>query len=209
ILAIDPAFMSPRKVSNPSHDEMPFATIMRFDARREVLFNNIHFHRRKEITVRQYIKSVPVTAYSRPFFGIAIPRSDVFITDWPIYTMSIFEVCFKIQVTESVTLATPCKRTSAYMIATVPVESFHLNIRAFFLIHPKIEIPFIQRIIPAEYRIIFDHLLCPTAAMREVPRVFGCRSIVLHMLHIATSLQHNGFKPFLGQLFRSPASANP
>src|SRR5690606_22785900 len=127
--------------------------------------------------------------------------------DWPIGSMAIFQVSLEIEVAVPIALASPHQRTPPHVVPAIPVETFYLNIGAFFFIDPEIEVFFIQRVIPAEYRVIFDHLLRTSTTVGEIPRVFGRRRIILHMLYITTPLQHDGLEPFLGQLFCSPATA--
>src|SRR5690606_474589 len=107
-----------------------------------------------------------------------------------------------------VALPPPHERPPAYLVSAIPIETLHFNIRAFLLVHPEIEIFFVQRVIPAENGLVFYHLLRPAAAMRKFPGMFGRRGIIFHVLHVATPLQHNGLQTFFGQLLRSPAPAD-
>ncbi len=57
------------------------------------------------------------------FFDVGIPSLNVFITNGPVYSYSVFHVGFKIQVTPTVAMPAPHDGAAANVLATDPVEA--------------------------------------------------------------------------------------
>src|SRR5690606_21481806 len=122
---------------------MPFSFVMAFDPGSKIFLYYVHGHRRKKLPVRKYIQPIPVATNTGPFLSITVPWRDILITDRPVYTVAISQICLKVQVTEPIALSPPHQRTSSHMVPTVPVKSLDFDIGTFFLVDPKIQVLFI------------------------------------------------------------------
>src|SRR5690606_38545880 len=110
----------------------------------------------------------------------------------PVCPMPVFQISSEIQITEPVALPPPHQRPPTYMISPIPVEALYLYVWTFLFVDPKVKILFIQRIVPFQHRVIFDHLLCASTPMREFPGMFSGRRVIFHMFYVATAFQHYG-----------------
>src|SRR5690349_11600818 len=90
-------------------------------------------------------KSHGLTTHSNKFLNIGVPVFNVVVTNGPVHPNLIFQVSFKIQITPSITLLAPDKRTAAYLVTSNPVEPLDLFIRILLIICKKVFVGFTNK----------------------------------------------------------------
>src|SRR5699024_1696016 len=116
------------------------------------------------------------------------------ITDGPVHSNTIFSVCTKIDVTKSVTLASPHQRTSAYLITAHPVKTLIFVIWVVNIIYKEVFCCFRNSI--AGPHLLFLALLLLTSelsAIFKIPGIFIHRWIVVNVLYHAAPFKNQCF----------------
>src|SRR6476659_4712335 len=94
------------------------------------------------------------------------------------------------------------------MVSTEPVVTLHLCIRTFFLIHPVIQVGFIQWIVSFQYGIIGDHLLRSAPAVRIIPGFLVRVHVILYVFDVTPACQHQHLEPLFSKLLGGPAATD-
>src|SRR5688572_11633100 len=134
-------------------------------------------------------KTLSLTAYADERFNIVIPWGNVLVTDWPVGSMTIGNICCKIEVTQSEAHAGPEQRSSSNNIPTDPIKPFYFCIWIFLVI----DIEFL--IISTVAIMTFLHItplfvfFCQPHPVRKIPRIF-CRCRVIRMFDRPTAFKH-------------------
>src|SRR5699024_1847991 len=116
------------------------------------------------------------------------------ITDGPVHSNTIFSVCTKIDVTKSVTLASPHQRTSAYLITAHPVHTRIFVIWLVTIIYKAVFCCFRTRL--GGPHLLFLALLLLTSelsAIFKIPGIFIHRWVGLNVLYPAGPFKDQGF----------------
>src|SRR5690606_24691537 len=106
ILALSPTVVWLCKVSHSTNNHISPRKFLFYSAF-YMLFNTVEFHRRQKMTIRQLRETQCLTTDTRKFFNIGIPRLNVFVSDGPIYTVTIFRICLKVEIAPSISLLSP------------------------------------------------------------------------------------------------------
>ncbi len=145
-----------------------------------------------------------LSAYANKRLYIVVPRRNVLVADRPIHSVSVFYICFEVQVAPTVSLSGPKQRTAADNVRTNPIKSFYFCVRIFKVVDVEVFVVFLKGIVSWLNMTLCFVLFGKSAAMREVPRIKR-RSGVIRMIHRFTTLQQQNLQAFFAQLFGCPA----
>ena len=169
-------------------------------------FKAIHLQRRQKILVGQLRQPGIFAADADELFNVVIPRRDVSVAYRPVSSYAFSGVGFKIQVAQAETMPRPHQRLAAGLIAAHPVEWLDLVIRMVAVFDEKmlgvlfeIEDVFLNEI-------LFLILDGQFVAVRQFPRVFIGRRVILDMFDVAASFEHQRLQSFFGQLLGRPSA---
>ena len=139
---------------------------------------------------------------------MAIPGGQFLVPDGPVHGDAVLSVGFKVEVAPAVRLPAPHQRPPAYLVAPEPIEGLNLHVRAFFFVDPKIQVAFVQGVVPLQNRVVLYHLLSFAASVRKLPGALVGVDVVFDVLNVAPPLQHDCFQPFFRQFFSRPSARN-
>src|SRR5690606_32979494 len=114
----------------------------------------------------------------------------------------------EIEVAPALHLAGPQQRLPSYLIASDPIEILVLYIGMFVIFNKKVRGILAVGIAPVDDRVFHLILIRHFAAMLKLIRVHIGSGVILHVLHVASPLQHQGFQPRFAQLLGSPSAAD-
>src|SRR5690606_28213350 len=106
-LEVHTALDGDAQIGDPAHNKMTIVSIGLFHSFYQVFFYHIEWHGRQKVTVGQHVQAIPVATDPSPAFGVAVPGCNILLADGPVHSVSVFQVCFKIEIDEPVTLAAP------------------------------------------------------------------------------------------------------
>ena len=127
-----------------------------------------------------------------------VPRRYVFISDWPIYTMTINFICLKIKIAPSITLSTPNDRSAAKNISSYPIK------RLILIVYVRINTIIIKKMII--FRIHYNRVMIksfflsflwwPLSSIREIKICFIFCNVIFSVLYFSTTIDKQCFETF-------------
>ena len=139
---------------------------------------------------------------------MAVPFFDVFVSNRPVHRKTIPCRSIKVKVRPTLYLSGPEERLSTYLIASDPVKRFLLHVRMIGVFYKKMHGILTESIASADDRIGFLNFLRNLVPMGKFIRKHIRRRVVFDMLHIASTLQHEGFYSQIAKLFGSPSTTD-
>src|SRR5579871_3774833 len=106
----------------------------------EIQLDAGHLHRRQKLAVGKLRKPLGLSADSRKFLHVVVPRCDIRVTNRPIYGNPVSQIGFEIQIAPAVALATPHDRFAADLTPANPGKMFAgiTRIRVLYVAHEKL-----------------------------------------------------------------------
>eukprot|EP01085_Mycamoeba_gemmipara_P002372 Mycagemm_TRINITY_DN3023_c0_g2::TRINITY_DN3023_c0_g2_i1::g.2372::m.2372 type:complete len:129 gc:universal TRINITY_DN3023_c0_g2_i1:135-521(+) len=124
------------------------------------------------------------------FFDIGIPGCNIFIADRPVDSDTVFEVCFKIYITQTIRLASPHNGFSPNDIRAKPVKTFLFFIRRIHIIHPVLLRHLIIRIVPGQKWMCFFLFNSQSAIVLRFPGCFQSIFITCNVFQVFAFFKH-------------------
>src|SRR5690606_25263632 len=105
-----------------------------------IRFHAVHRHWRHKLAIRKMWYPVFVSGDTCKSFHIVVPRSQILVSDRPVHCDSLFQVSFKIEVRQAVTLSPPQQGPSPYLISPKPRKWLFFDIWRIGLVSPPVNI---------------------------------------------------------------------
>ena len=152
-----------------------------------------------------------LTTYPNISLNIIIPGSDISISDWPIYSNTVFCISLKIQVTPSVTLSSPHDGTSAHMVTPHPIEALNFSVRLFRIFNKKVFGRFFYGITCSRLVeiMLFHFSFWYIVPIRQFPGIERGCWIIYYVFDIPTPFEDERFKSLFTEFFGGKTSTNP
>src|SRR5690606_21080712 len=116
----------------------------------------------------------------------------------------------KIQVAQSVTVASPHDGPSSHVISADPVETFYFVVGMLEVIYKPVSARFIDRISGSVLFVLFRNLLGRQLPFELiVPGIIVHGGVIFNVIDHSSTLEHHGFTSLLGQRFSGPAATDP
>src|SRR5690606_1195895 len=103
----------------------------------------------------------------------------------------------------------PKKGFSSHLISPDPVKGLLLHVRVFGVFHKKVHRILTEGIAAADHRIFVLNLLWNLTTMLKLVRKHVGGGVVFAVLHVAASLNHQGFHTQITKFLRCPTPTDP
>ena len=174
----------------------------------KIFFNARHFVGGQKLAVGQLRQPVFVARNTRKPLHVAVPRSNIFVTNGPFYRKTIAGGAFKIKLRPALRLPRPHQRLAAHLVAPNPVERFFLDVRMLGIFYKKMRRIFVKSVALADDWVGIFEGFGNLPQMLKFPRVFVGGWVVGDVSYVASAFEYERTQTFASQFFGSPAAAN-
>jgi len=175
----------------------------------EMCFYTIQFHRRQEFSVWKLRKTQIFSAHADVFFDVIIPWRNIFITHRPIDGDAILFIGFKIDVAQTVALASPHDGSATYVIASHPIKTLHFVVGMFGVVYEEVSMGFIGGVTGSVlFFVIFQFFLRDLTVGFKIPWILVHGWIIFDVANHATSFKDQSFQTLFAEFFCGPSTAD-
>ena len=204
ILASPAAGQRPRQVGDAAGNDPAAAAELFRQAPGDQIFRAVERHRRLKLPVGKLRQSFGRSGDAHEALDVVVPGREVRVPDRPVDRDPLFRVRLEIQIAQPVTLPPPGERAATHVIPAVPVKPLDLGVGRFLLVHPPVEVLFVEGVVALEDRIRFFHRVGAAAAMRVFPRRLARVGVALDVFDVPATFEHEHAETALGEFLGRP-----
>ena len=172
-----------------------------------VFFDVVHFPGGEKFAVGQRLEAVVIATNAGEAFDVRIPRGEFVVGDRPL-AEAIARGAFKIEPAPTLRLPRPDQGLAADLVTANPVVGFFLFVGVFGVFDEKMRRRLIEGVAFFGDGIRGDDVAGQLAAMREIPRVFQGRGIIVAVFHVAAALEDERAQAAFTEFLRRPTAAD-